>query len=406
MKNLIVCCDGTGQKLDIQQTNVVRLLRLVDQSSAHAQVAYYDAGLGTTPDTGLRLSPWWKAQRLAGLAFGWGLGDQIASAYRFIVDRYEPGDALYLFGFSRGAFTIRAIAGLLHRLGVLRPEAKQLIPYALELYKEHDSQIIDPSLRGRLIDLRDDFRSQFSRPGDVDIAFLGVWDTVKAFGVLRPRSFPHTRHNPSVKHVRHALSLDEHRRSFQATTWGGLDDFVERPADQDVKEVWFGGDHSDVGGGHAAEESGLSWLSFDWMLGELREHGRLRDGGVRLDAAQIRKWNDRRRKLEDSKSFMKRHDLRSLCWRFCDCVPRRELENAPQRSRNKSSEIPRGLSVPLGWPRGPLRFTPTDGVRHFEDSRRNGKILVHESVRDIAGVTNRTIVGVQGITYVPTQTTS
>jgi uncharacterized protein (DUF2235 family) len=399
MKNLVVCCDGTGQKLDIQQTNVVRLLRLVDQSSTNAQVAYYDAGLGTTPDTGAHLSPWWKAQRLAGLAFGWGLGGQVASAYRFVVDRYEPGDALYLFGFSRGAFTIRVVAGLLHRLGVLRPEAKNLIPYALELYKEHDSQIIDPGMRERLIDLRADFRSQFSRPGGVDIEFLGVWDTVKAFGVLRPRSFPHTRHNPSVKRVRHALSLDERRRSFQVTTWGGLDGFVEQPADQDVEEVWFGGDHSDVGGGHKPEESGLSWLSFDWMLGELREYGCLR-----LDPARIRECDETRRKLKDGRCFMKRHDLRGPGWCVVDCIPRHELANAPKRDREKPVEIPKGLSVPFGWPRHPLRYVPTTGARHFEDSRRNEKILVHESVRDIKGVTNRSLAGIEGITYVKDKT--
>jgi hypothetical protein len=292
------------------------------------------------------------------------------------------------------------VAGLLHRLGVLRPEATHLIPYALELYKEHDSQIIDPAMRARLRALRDDFRAQFSRRGDVDIEFLGVWDTVKAFGVLRPRSFPHTRHNPSVKRVRHALSLDERRRSFQVTTWGGLDDFVERPADQDVEEVWFGGDHSDVGGGHKPEESGLSWLSFDWMLGELHEYTRLR-----FDPAQIRECDERRRKLEGGTCFMKRHDLRGLGWRLVDCIPRHELQNAPPRAPNKSAE-PEDLSVPLGWPRHSLRCVPTDGVRHFQDSRRKGKILVHESVRDVAGATSRTLAAIRGIDYVPTRPTS
>jgi uncharacterized protein (DUF2235 family) len=135
-----------------------------------------------------------------------------------------------------------------------------LIPYALEPYGKHYTRMRDKDKRCQVRAVNKEFRDLFSAEAPVPIRFLGVWDTVKAFGVFRSRSFPHLRHNPSFQTVRHAIALDERRRSYMFTSWGGLRDFVEAgpPARQDVKEVWFAGDHSDVGGGHREQESGLS----------------------------------------------------------------------------------------------------------------------------------------------------
>jgi uncharacterized protein (DUF2235 family) len=219
-KNIVVCCDGTGEKLDVARSNVVRLVSVLDSSNPDVQVAYYDPGVGTMPAPAALtpVSRWLTLQ--AGLMAGYGVLDNVAKAYGFIVDRYVPGDRIYLLGFSRGALTVRLIGGLLHRIGVLRPDAKNLIPYALELYGKHYTHICDKGKRCQVRAVNADFRKYFSANGDVNIRFLGVWDTVKAFGVFRPRSFPHLRHNPSIQTVRHAIALDERRRSYMVHQLG------------------------------------------------------------------------------------------------------------------------------------------------------------------------------------------
>ena len=381
-KKLVICCDGTGQKLDVQRSNVVRLFSVLDRANPAEQMAYYDAGVGTMPATGAltfvsrRLTLW------SGLLGGYGLLDRVSNAYGFIVDAYRDGDEIYLFGFSRGALTVRMVAGLLHRVGVLRREAKNLIPYALELYRRHYTHIADRSQRQLVRGVNAEFRRAFSVSTEpVNIRFLGLWDTVKAFGVFRPQSFPHLRHNPDVRVVRHALALDERRRSYMFTSWGGLSHFVEEgpPADQSVKEVWFAGSHRDVGGGHPDSESGLSWLAFRWMVGEAR-HAELK-----LDDDKLREnmpaalASPEAAILRDH--FFTVHDSRTSLWRAIDVVPRIELANAPPRDANTREHLEDGLPVPVGWPKRPFRFIPITGERHPGVYRREGPLLVHWSVR-------------------------
>ncbi|MFK4514273.1 uncharacterized protein (DUF2235 family) [Bradyrhizobium japonicum] len=312
-KNIVVCCDGTGEKLDVVRSNVVRLVSALDTSNPDVQVAYYDPGVGTMPapaaltPVSRRLTLW------AGLVAGYGVLDNVAKAYGFIVDRYVPGDQIYLLGFSRGALTVRLIGGLLHRIGVLRPDAKNLIPYALELYGKHYTHMCDKSKRCQVRAVNADFRKYFSAKGDVNIRFLGVWDTVKAFGVFKPRSFPYLRHNPSIQTVRHAIALDERRRSYMFTSWGGLHDYVEAgpPPSQDVREVWFAGDHLDVGGGYPKQESGRSWRSFRWMVGEARL------ACLKFDDAELTKMISaglESSQAGDDESFFKRHDSLTRGW--------------------------------------------------------------------------------------------
>jgi uncharacterized protein (DUF2235 family) len=388
-KNIVVCCDGTGQKLNVARTNVVRLFAALDRSDPEGQVVYYDPGVGTMPAAAalapvsrrLTLSLW------AGLIAGFGVLDNVAKAYGFIIDRYKPGDRVYLVGFSRGALTVRLIGGLLHRMGVLRPDARNLIPYALELYGKHLTHIYNKNERCQVRALNEEFRKIFSvngRDHPVDIRFLGVWDTVKAFGVLRPKSFPHLRHNPSVKTVRHAIALDEHRESYMFTSWGGLRCFVEAspPQGQDVKEVWFAGDHSDVGGGHREEESGLSWRSLRWMVGEACLAG--------LKFCDTHSATTPPAHLVATippDCFLKCHESMTWWWRLFDLVPRLELENAPGRSRYPSllleEEEEKDLPVPLGWPKRKFTWRPT-GTRCPKDHRRKGQpLLLHSSVRPL-----------------------
>lgn len=405
-KNIVICCDGTGQKLDIQRTNVVQLFNVLDRTNLDAQIAYYDPGVGTIPATGALT---WVSRQLtlkAGLLFGYGLLENVSEAYSFLVDRYEEGDRVYLFGFSRGAFTVRVLAGLLHRIGVLYPAGKNLIPYALELYKPHYTKITDAGKQSRIQSvmaafrrmfgrpgtseiqsLAADFRQMFCRPGTVEIKFLGLWDTVKAFGILWPQSLPHTRHNPAVTTVRHALALDESRRSFVPTSWGGIEGSFEAPAPpgQDVKEVWFIGSHSDVGGGYCEEESGLSRISLKWMIDEAQHCC----PELRLDKEQSRRMSEHslelRQPIDLNEGYWKLHRSRTPGWCFFDLVPRPVLTNAPpRRHKDKPEDLEPELPVPRGWPKRRVEFWPITGRRQPEKFKRGPKVLIHKSVRELA----------------------
>ena len=381
-KNIVVCCDGTGNKLDVSRTNVVRFFWALDRSNPDEQVAYYHPGVGTMP---AKAALWFLSRwltRMAGLAVGYGTLENVADAYGFIVERYRPGDRIYLVGFSRGALTVRLIGGLLHRIGVLRPDAISLVPYALELYGQHLTLIPDKDKRCQARAVIEEFRKTFCFDGSVCIRFLGAWDTVKSFGVLTPQSFPHMRHNPSVRTVRHAIALDERRRFFIFTSWGGLRDFVEAgpPGNQEVEEVWFAGDHADIGGGHPENESGLSWYSFRWMVGEARY------AEVKFDDKKLSKMM--RSAMEGRsacKCFFKRHKMKGW-YRLLDplatLLPFPDLVNSPSRARYPSVHLQEDLSVPPGWPK--RSCLPKSGNRHPEAYRRNdagGALLLHWSVK-------------------------
>ena len=207
--------------------------------------------------------------RWFGLAFGLGLSRKIIQAYTYLVDFWEPNDRVFLFGFSRGAYTARVLAGFLHQLGLLPRGNYNLIPYAMKYFRRitetgsHQSTALDSNKWKQLCD---DFRHTFARevtPGDEErrfqVHFLGVWDTVSSVGwVWDPKHFPFTAYNPSVKHIRHAVAIDERRAFFRQNLF--------RPAPtQDVLELWFPGVHSDIGGGGPPERGRLWWNSFQWM---------------------------------------------------------------------------------------------------------------------------------------------
>ena len=324
-----------------------------------------------------------RLTRWAGSIAGYGLLDVVANGYAFIAGHYGPGTQIYLVGFSRGALAARLIGGLLRRFGVLRPGAKNLLPYALELFEQHYTLIREEATRRRTEEMHDEFRRLFCMPDRVRIPFLGVWDTVKAFGIFNPRSFPHIRHNDSIDIVRHALSLDERRRSFMFTSWGGLDGFVEagpRPG-QKVQEVWFAGVHSDVGGGYPEEESGLSWHAFRWMLGEARL------AGMKLDDDAVDDLLGRANRYAadmNPQTFNQRHESRTRRWQLLDMLPRLELKNAPPRDA-WTGDLPHDddLPVPVGWPKRERTFWPWHGNRDPNLYRRDDAVLVHRSVEPL-----------------------
>ena len=199
-----------------------------------------------------------------GLAFGAGFMDNISDAYRFLMHHYEPGDQVYLFGFSRGAFTARAVAALVHAAGLLDPGTENLLPYAIGYW-----------LRAKTKDgvkLCAEFKATLAR--ECKPRFIGVWDTVGSVGFINYfRTFPFTQHNPSVATVRHAVSLDERRAGFRHN----LMDKVSENHTQDIRNVWFPGVHSDVGGGYPIGESRLAMVAFEWIVREAVRAGLMID---------------------------------------------------------------------------------------------------------------------------------
>ncbi len=291
-KNIIICCDGTGNEVSGNLSNVLKLFRIVIKDEG--QRVFYDPGVGTIGteiDWG-RLKA--NARAVWGLATGAGLDDNILDAYRFLASVYEEGDRVFLFGFSRGAYTVRALAGFISMVGLLRPDQLNIADYALTAYKRTGSRF-EAGDKEAFKKTWDFGRTAASRR--VTIHFIGAWDTVASMIVPRRdrflpvptlRTLPYTRKNSSVRAFRHAMAIDERRRMFRRNRWDEGQEFVVDPFSdppvkqpQDCRQLWFAGVHADIGGGYPEKESSLSKLPLIWMIEEAVSHG------LRIDRAMF-----------------------------------------------------------------------------------------------------------------------
>ena len=257
-KRLVICCDGTWNTAERKSRGVstatnVSLLSddLAGQDEQGVkQKKYYHAGVGTS-----------RGERLRGGAFGFGLSRDVKDCYRFVVENFEPGDELFFFGFSRGAFTARSTAGLIRNSGVLRTEEKGRIDEAYELYRKRAAPPASEEARK--------FRKAYAR--ETGIRFIGVWDTVGALGIPlsgarwanfinRRWQFHDTDLSTTVETACQAIAIDERRKPFEPTIWKQQ---AKAPASQQLRQVWFAGVHSDVGGGYALRE--LADITLWWM---------------------------------------------------------------------------------------------------------------------------------------------
>jgi uncharacterized protein (DUF2235 family) len=252
-RNLILCLDGTSNQYSATNTNVIKLYAMLDRAR-NDQLSYYQPGIGTIPPPGVwgRFKSWFVTR--LDLAIAWLLSQHVTDAYRFLMRYYQDGDSVFIFGFSRGAYTARAVAGMLYKVGLLTQGNEELIPFAWDIFKREDDRT-----------LADGFRKTFCRP--VQVHFLGLWDTVSSVGwAWAPKHFQFTQNNPGVNIVRHAVALDERRAYFVQNLWGN-----QPPTD--IEQVWFPGVHCDIGGGYAENESGLSAIALKWMVGQAETAG-------------------------------------------------------------------------------------------------------------------------------------
>ena len=275
-KNIVICCDGTANEFAKDNTNVVKLYSTLDQDPAR-QVTYYHPGLGTMEPAGALTTFSRKITKLLGMALGYGLSNDIRDAYVFLMQFYEPGDKLFLFGFSRGAYTVRAVASLLHMYGLIRPGNESLVPYAIRLMLgvNRVDEDKDKETKQLYFELAGDFKATLSR-AKCDPWFVGVWDTVSSVGwIENPLKLPYIANNPAIAIGRHAISIDERRAFFRNHLWRVPNDPTAAWGPKDVKQVWFPGVHCDVGGGYPERESGLAKLALCWMLQEAKAAGLL-----------------------------------------------------------------------------------------------------------------------------------
>ncbi|KAL4073212.1 hypothetical protein V8B97DRAFT_198361 [Scleroderma yunnanense] len=306
-RTLVLCFDGTHGQFDSDNTNVVKLFALLHKDDVDRQRCYYQPGVGTYFQPGV-VSPlfaWWA--KLLDEAIAWYLDEHVMDGYKFLMRNYCKGDKICLFGFSRGAYTARALAGMLTKVGLLPLDNLQTVSFAYKLYKRIDKQGVK---------LAANFKKEFCR--EVNIEFVGVWDTVQSTGMLISRSLPFTDGNTAIRTFRHALSLDEHRAKFRPNLYhrsvgertklsqkviSGISDIfnvlhikrrtspngtsleygtyqlvseVPFPSGQgisetDVLEVWFAGCHGDIGGGNVEDDVkvSLAQITLRWMIEQI-----------------------------------------------------------------------------------------------------------------------------------------
>lgn len=254
VKRIAIFSDGTwNTPQQAHPTNVIRLKEctLEQGSDGVAQTSFYDRGVGADGN---------RFQRILGGVSGRGLDENILDGYRFLIENHEEDDQIFLFGFSRGSYTVRSLVGLVRNCGLLRKEHAGMVDAAMRLYRKRKKNS-DPYSQAA-----QRFRDQYSKT--TDIRFLGVWDTVGALGIpvrglghlLNWRyKFHDVDLSGTVKYAYHALSVDEKRGAFKPSVWAHTG-----KSGQVVEQVWFAGVHREVGGG--SPDASLPDIAFMWMM--------------------------------------------------------------------------------------------------------------------------------------------
>jgi uncharacterized protein (DUF2235 family) len=350
-KRIVVCLDGTNNCFGESETNVLRMYRLA--SRAQGQVTYYQPGVGTIAPEHVLGKIQRFLLRLIDSATAFLLHRHVASAYRFLMQHYKDGDEVFVFGFSRGAYAARVLCGMLHKVGLLHEGMNDMVPFAWREYR----RVGDYRRTAR-------FRRLFSRR--VKVHFLGIFDTVSAVGTpWKPYAFPYTAQNPDVAIVRHAMALDERRVMYVQNLWS-----QREHKRQSVRQVWFPGVHSDVGGGYLRGQDGLSYIALAWMLEEAKAAGLVVNPEEELRLFEVPDLSA----ICASHHAAPIHDSMTLAWKLLEYLPiPRWVSDGEGRfvrrfriHRNRRRALPPGAlvheSVHMRMSVPPLGYRP-DNVR-------------------------------------------
>lgn len=357
-KNIVILLDGTSNEISKKRSNILRLYGTLGKTAD--QIVYYDPGVGTFGSEAAWSTTIRRSAEVWGMATGWGMDTNVREAYRFLVENYEVdadgvADRIYLFGFSRGAYTARVLAGFLHAFGLVEARNLNLVDYAYRAYKG----IGEKSGEGEFEELR--LHERILRPRRPRIRLLGLYETVSSviesgriLPVLRKHAF--TAENPSVEAVRHAVAIHERRRMFRPQLWPAGQTykphrFVDRDAvPQDQREVWFAGVHGDIGGGYPEAESALAKFSLYWMIRETEPMGL--DYKTRTVNELVLGRNAKKDYAPPSIDG-KMHDSMTLPWNALEYLP----DRLPPGIKRKGIG---GWTIPCGlW-----RFIPDGALVH------------------------------------------
>ncbi|KAG9076960.1 hypothetical protein FS749_011201, partial [Ceratobasidium sp. UAMH 11750] len=322
VRSLVLCFDGTSNQFSNQNTNVVKLMELLKKNDPDRQLVYYQTGVGTYAPPGWLTSVGLSVATTADKGFASFLYQHVIDGYKFLMETYQAGDRISIFGFSRGAFTARALAGMVHCVGLLPKHNIEHVPFAYEVYKhakpkssaadktshaddststskmpspgmeEHAGALLsnNKATKAKRID-PENFKQTFCI--SVAIDFVGVWDTVASVGSLWPKTLPWVDYNPSIRNFRQALALDENRANFIPSVW---DHSKTDTRTQTALEVWFKGQHTDIGGGAVPkrqpggeqDQSMLSNISLRWMVRQCFAT----DTGIIFDHRVLKKYRN------------------------------------------------------------------------------------------------------------------
>lgn len=366
-KNIVICCDGTGNEVNSELSNVLKLYQIINKNDS--QKVYYNPGIGTNGKyirwslIKQKISSWFK------LATGYGLDKDILNAYIFLCTHYNSGDKIWLFGFSRGAYTVRVLAALINVVGLLKKDQINLSEYALAAYKRasRDFASEDTQPRSALSNAWY-FSKVAGARQQIQIEFLGVWDTVSSvlipklsFQLLDFEKLLYTQQNIIVKHFRHAIAIDERRRMFQLHKWTEPQKFRVKPfrpetdINQDIKQVWFAGVHADIGGGYSEAESSLSKYPLEWMIKEAESLGLLiiRQNFNQIVYGKARKGSKFKYVAPNANAEM--HNSLTFWWKILEWFP---------KSSSKIERKNRNPSFPWYLPLGKSRIIPEDALIH------------------------------------------
>lgn len=390
-RRIVVLCDGTSNEISEDRTNILRLYGTLKKDDE--QLVFYDPGVGTFGAQNAWSKTWRKGHEIFGLATGWGLDHNVKEAYRFLVENYRekvpaqkakdgraavptvPADEIYIFGFSRGAYTARVLAGFIHAVGLLKPINLNLLDYAYSAYKS-----VSDAKNDEDSDERDPLKNPFAevqlyertlRPPRPVIRCLGLFDTVASMievgrNGIRLRTHAFTQKNRSVETVRHAVAIDERRTMFRPQLWPAdgeywKDRFNGKTAKkQDVKEVWFSGVHGDAGGGYPEQKSELAKIPLEWMIDETKALG-LEYKTLTINAIV--------RGAHKGKPYVKPNPLAlpntsmTAGWKVIEYLPRRV-----------SKYDPTSRTSLMGWyiPRSEPRHVPNGAAIHNSVFKRRG----------------------------------
>ncbi|KAF8600419.1 hypothetical protein BDV93DRAFT_559397 [Ceratobasidium sp. AG-I] len=341
-RTLVLCFDGTSNHFSNRNTNVVKFMDLLKKNDPERQMVYYQTGVGTYAPPSYITSIGLSIAKKADEGLAWYLYQHVMDGYKFLVETYCIGDRISIFGFSRGAFTARALAGMVHCVGLLPRHNIEHIPFAYDIYRntdenrkvkspdlpvhgalyspvtktnpssfedkatpvadvptenlptpkskpsDYDSLSFNRSAKPKNIN-PDNFKKAFCIPVEID--FVGVWDTVASVGSWWPQKLPYINYNASIRNFRQALALDESRANFIPSVW---DHSKTNHDTQNVQEVWFKGGHTDVGGGapipkrtaDQSEQSLLSNITLRWMVRQCLEL----DTGIIFDCQSLHNY--------------------------------------------------------------------------------------------------------------------